>query len=69
MNIVVIIVYESVNKVLVALSSCDHNNVHNKIKVHKGVYIEQERERASLIVSATNEAPLQALLCVRTYYT
>ena len=47
----------------------DHNNVHNKIKEHKGVYIEQERERASLIVSATNEAPLQALLCVWTYYT
>ena len=48
MNIVVIIVNESVNKVLVALSSCDHNNVHNKIKVHKGVYIESSMREERL---------------------
>ena len=36
----------------------DHNNVHNKIKVHKGVDIagEREREEPSLIVFVANEA-------------
>ena len=34
----------------------DHNNVHNKIKVHKGVDIAGEREEPSLIVSVANEA-------------
>ena len=43
-----------------------HNNVHNEIKVHKGVDIAREAPR--LIVSATNE-PLASIIVVQTYYT